>query len=83
MKKIIIAVVIIAGLLGLNYYEHHYNKEANVIAIKEDNEVIIKDKQGFVWSFYGDGYEVGQEVKAIFFDNTTTSITDDEIVRVK
>lgn len=82
MKKIIIAIAIIGILLGMNYYEHHYNKEVSVIAI-HNQEVIVKDKQGCVWSFYGDGYEVGQELKATFFDNTTTQINDDEIIKIK
>ena len=79
---ILIGIVVVMSLLGLNYYEHHYTKDATVISIQEE-EITVKDKQGYVWSFYGEGYEISQEIEIVLFDNITMSIYDDKIVRVK
>ena len=82
LKKIIIATVIIIGLLTLNYTEHHYTREVTVREVS-NQEVTVEDKQGHLWTFIGDDYTVDQEITVVMYDNTTTKITDDEIVRVK
>jgi hypothetical protein len=82
LKKIIIATVIIIGVLTLNYTEHHYTREV-VVREVDCLEVTVEDKQGHLWTLKGTDYTVDQEITVVMYDNATSIITDDEIVRVK
>ncbi len=82
IKKITIALTIITIILLLNYTEHHYTREVTVIEVN-NQEVTVEDSRGHQWVFFGEDYTVDQEVTVVMYDNTTTKITDDEIVRVK
>ena len=82
LKRIIIATVVIIGLLTINYTEHHYTREVTVREV-DCLEVTVEDKQGHLWTLKGTDYTVDQEITVVMYDNATTTITDDEIVRVK
>lgn len=82
LKKIIIATVVIIGLLVFNYTEHHYTREVIVREV-DCLEVTVEDKQGHLWTLKGTDYTVDQEITVVMYDNSTSTITDDEIVRVK
>lgn len=77
----LIAFLLVVGRVG--WYECHYHREAEVIKV-ENNVVRVKDKAGYFWTFTGDGYKVGDEVRMLMFNNTTDSIIgDDEIEEVE
>ena len=86
MKNTIINIIVIGIVLcvlgSLNTTEAYYSREIKVIEV-QDQEVIVEDKQGHCWSFFGDGYTVDQKITVVMYDNLTSTITDDEIVRVK
>ena len=82
LKKIIVAIVIIIGLLTLNYTEHHYTKEV-VVREVDCLEATVEDKQGHLWTLKGTNYTVDQEMTVVMYDNTTSTMADDKIVRVK
>lgn len=68
----------------VEYIETHYTREATVIYTNDNNEVVVSDKAGNEWHFYGIGYVEGDAVKMKMFTNYTDSnIYDDEIVNVK
>ena len=85
MKNAIITVIIVGTILcvlgKLNTTEAHYSREVKVVEV-QDQEVTVEDRQGHCWSFFGDGYTVDQEITVVMYDNHTSIITDDEIVRV-
>ena len=86
MKRTIIAILLTLTLFGAvivgQSIEAHYTREVVVVEV-QDQEVTVEDRQGHRWSFFGDGYTVDQEITVVMYDNHTSIITDDEIVRVK
>lgn len=75
-------------LLGLfcwaNYYEHHYEREAVVTEIAEDNEVTFIDSLGYEWKAVANNVAIGQKVILIMNDECTVmDILDDSIVKIK
>ena len=45
--------------------------------------VTFTDESGEAWQFYGDGYEIGQQIKAVMDTNETPgNIYDDKVVNV-
>lgn len=76
-------LLVFGGLGIVGNVETHYHVEATVAAIDKD-EIILRTKSGEEWAFYGDGFTVGDKVRATFFTNYTDSNRlDDEIVSVK
>lgn len=73
--------IALPGIAG--HFEHHYNREAEVVEISGD-VIIVEDACGFEWEFFGNGFEVGQKVKMRMFTNYThENIFDDEIKKVE
>lgn len=63
--------------------ETHYSMKGIVLSSSAD-EVIVRDGSGEEWSFYGDGYKKGENVKITFFTSgTDNKRQDDEIVKVE
>ena len=63
--------------------ETHYSMNGVVLSSSAD-EVIVRDGSGEEWSFYGEGYKKGENVKITFFTNgTDNKREDDEIVKIK
>jgi hypothetical protein len=45
--------------------------------------VTFTDESGEAWKFYGDGYEIGQQIKAVMDTNKTPgNIYDDKVVNI-
>ena len=75
------AFLLLLGRIG--WYELHYITDGTVIEINED-EVFVEDNNGEVWSFYGDGFAVGDGV-TLTIDTNGTDLNkyDDIITKVK
>ena len=77
----LLVFIVLPGIVG--NYEHHYTREAEVVEVN-DELVVVEDNCGYLWEFYGDDYEVGQQVKMKMFTNYThDTIFDDEIEKVE
>ena len=79
--RAIAIVTVFATLVAIvGYVECHYTQDATITALEEDDEVVFIDARGEEWSFFGDGYEVGQEVKVTFYTNNTDGYIYDDVV---
>ena len=79
--KVIAIVAIFAILITIiSYVECHYTQDATITSLEEDDEVVFVDARGEEWSFFGEGYEVGQEVKVTFYTNHTDGYIYDDVV---
>ena len=76
----VIAIVIVFAIVG--YVECHYTQDATITALEEDDEVVFIDARGEKWSFFGEGYEVGQEIKVTFYTNHTDGYIYDDVVYI-
>ena len=77
----LLVFIVLPGLVG--NYEHHYTRDAKVVEVSDDL-VVVEDACGHEWEFYGDSYEVGQQVKMTMFTNYThDTIFDDKIEKVE
>ena len=77
----LLVFIVLPGLVG--NYEHHYTREAEVVEVSDDL-IVVEDNCGYLWEFYGNNYEVGQQVKMKMFTNYThDTIFDDEIEKVE
>ena len=80
----VIAIVIVFAILVaiVGYVECHYTQDATITALEEDGEVVLVDARGEEWSFFEDGYEVGQKVKVTFYTNHTDGYIYDDVVYI-
>ena len=80
----VIAIVIVFAILVaiVGYVECHYTQDATITALEKDGEVVLVDARGEEWSFFGDGYEVGQKVKVTFYTNHTDGCIYDDVVYI-
>ena len=84
LKAIAIVTVFTILVTMVGYGECHYTQDATITALEEDDEVVFVDARGEEWSFFGEGYEVGQEVRVTFYTNhTDRNIYDDVVYIVK
>lgn len=83
--RAIAIVTVFATLVAMaGFVECHYTQDATITALEEDGEVVFVDARGEEWSFFGEDYEVGQEIKVTFYTNHTDSyIYDDTIYIVR
>ena len=77
---IILLIILAIGLVGKA--ESTYTRTVTVVNI-QDNEGVVKDYQGNYWSFVGEGYKINDQLTVVMTDNHTSTIADDEIIRVK
>ena len=82
LKAIAIVTVFTTLVTIVGYVECHYTQDATITALEEDGEVVLVDARGEEWSFFGEGYEVGQEVKVTFYTNHTDEYIYDDIVYI-
>ena len=80
LRAIAITTVFATLIAMVGYVECHYTQDATITALEEDDEVVFIDARGEEWSFFGDGYEVGQEVKVTFYTNNTDGYIYDDVV---
>lgn len=78
-----ITLLIILLTIGLlNGCEAHYTRDV-VVVDTECIKTVVKDEQGNLWVFNSSDYNVGDRLTLVMYDNHTTKITDDEIIKVK
>ena len=82
LRAIAIATVFATLIAMVSYVECHYTQDATITALEEDDEVVFIDARGEEWSFFGDGYEVGQKVKVTFYTNNTDGYIYDDVVYI-
>ena len=82
LKAIAIVTVFVTLVAIVGYVECHYTQDATITALEEDGEVVLVDARGEEWSFFGEGYEVGQEVKVTFYTNHTDRYINDDVVSI-
>ena len=82
LKAIAIVTVFATLVAMVGYVECHYTQDATIIALEEDGEVVFIDARGEEWSFFGDDYEVGQEIKVTFYTNHTDRYIYDDVVYI-
>ena len=82
LRAIAIATVFTTLVAMVGYVECHYTQDATITALEEDGEVVLVDARGEEWSFFGDGYEVGQKVKVTFYTNHTDGYIYDDVAYI-
>ena len=79
MKKALVILFFIS-LVGI--VEKHYTMPVTVVST-ETETVFVEDSVGHIYSFYGNGFETGDKLNALFDTNTTDfDRSDDRIVKV-
>lgn len=80
MKKVILGLVVSATLISICGFDSFtkYTREAKVIS-SFNNDVVVMDSYGHVWSFYGDGFKARDKVKLHMDSLGTNNVTDDII----
>lgn len=69
----------VGSLLFASYFEHHYTSKLMVCDV-DGTSVTCYDLNGEKWSFYGDGYEVGDFIKVKMYDNGTFDYVYDDVI---
>lgn len=68
--------------MGCLFIEQYYVREVIVIDI-QDGVVYVTDSTNNVWSYCGDGVEVGQTIKVLMnIECTDGNVSDDSIRKV-
>ena len=80
LKAIAIVTVFTTLFAIASFVECHYTQDATITALEEDGKVVFVDARGEEWSFFGEGYEVGQEVRVTFYTNNTDGCIYDDVV---
>ena len=90
IKEFTFAIIItlclaIGTFTMINYlYEADYQRDMVVVAIEENNKIVLEDINGYTWNCYVDELKIGDTVIAYFNDNNTSeTIFDDEIIRIE
>ena len=82
LRVIAIAIVFAILVAMVSYVECHYTQDATITALEENDEVVFVDARGEEWSFFGESYEVGQEVRVTFYTNHTDGYIYDDVVYI-
>jgi hypothetical protein len=64
--------------------ECYYVREVEVVSFDSriDNVTTV-DTEGNIWCFYGEGYRIGDDLSLMMDSKGTSTILDDEVVKVK
>lgn len=82
VTTIVVAAIFIIYLYFASVITSQYTKEAIVIDTTNET-VIVEDSQGYVWEFYGENFSKKDKVVLTFNNKNTSTIFDDEIIKVK
>ena len=82
MVTVMLIVIIFGGATIVRLINNNYTREGIVVATHASNkEVIVVDKTGNEWCFYGVGYEEGDTVTMTMDNNNTDNIINDDIIK--
>jgi len=83
--KYAVVFMVCALMLGIvGYNDTHDTRQGYVVSVNDNDDVVIEDTTGNVWSINESGYEVGQRVTMKMCNNgTIDNVTDDTITNVK
>lgn len=89
MKRVRDTMIITIGMIlflfvigRVGWHEDHDTRDATVTRV-ECNTVSVVDSVGYYWEFYGEGYDVGDEVRLLMRLNHTADISDDVVESVE
>ena len=86
-KTMTLLVLVVAILTVVGYVDTHYTrKDCTVVAIEEDNLVVVEDTCGYEWTYYADDEvpRVEDTVTLKMHTNYTTNyVEDDEVIDVR
>lgn len=86
MKRILIGLLVVSGLVGCCWSETHYTRKDCIVVSIVDTIVTVEDKCGYVWTVEGNNEKLqeGETVNLKMSTNgTTEDITDDIILKIK
>lgn len=79
---VFLVCVLMLGIIG--YTDTHDTRQGYVVSINDNDDVVIEDTTGNVWSINKSGYEIGQKVIMKMCNNgTIDNVTDDTITNIK
>ena len=86
-KTMTLLTLVVAILTVVGYVDTHYTrKDCTVIAIEEDNLVVVEDACGYTWTYYADD-EVPRVEDTVTLkmhtNHTTDYVGDDEVIDVR
>ena len=80
MVTVVLMATISGGAIRARLINNNYTREGVIVATHTSTEeVIIVDKTGNEWCFYGVGYEEGDTVT--IDNNNTDNIINDDIIK--
>lgn len=84
MKKKIVGIVLVV-LIGIAFVvgstvTSNYTKDVEVVKVEND-VVTIVDNQGMEYSFFGEGFEVGETITVEMNINHTEQTREDDVIK--
>lgn len=83
LKTMTLLTLVVAILTVVGYVDTHYTREdCTVVAIEEDNLVVVEDTCGYTWTYYADDEvpRVEDTVTLKMHTNNTTDYVEDDVV---
>lgn len=80
---LIIGFIIFILVVGrISYWDLYYEMDCEVVEIV-DNVITLEDSTGNLWEVEDINLELGETYTVVFFNNDTSTRTDDEIEKIK
>lgn len=83
IKTIVLLTIVTMLFLTVSYLEPRYQRtDCTVVAIEEDNLVVVEDGCGYEWTYYADDEvpRVGDTITLKMHTNNTTNYIDDDVI---
>lgn len=83
IKTIVLLTIVAMLFLTVSYLEPRYQRtDCVVVAIEEDNLVVVEDTCGYTWTYYADDEvpRVEDTVTLKMHTNNTTDYVEDDVV---
>jgi hypothetical protein len=74
------SALLISGVYTIRSYEVNYVRTGLIIDIDNDSKITVEDVSGNLWTFEGNGYEVGQTVRMSMTTNNTDNVINDDTI---
>jgi hypothetical protein len=83
IKTIVLLTIVVTLFLIISYCEPRYQRtDCTVVAIEENNLVVVEDTCGYTWTYYADNEvpTVGNTITLKMHTNHTTDYIDDDLI---